>query len=68
MAAPVGAPIGRIMGEDGAPSANTRIMMERAREAANTVEREVAAVMSGDVADYRSALQAAGYTPFGTGR
>jgi photosystem II stability/assembly factor-like uncharacterized protein len=58
-------PAGRIMGETGGPSPNTMIMMNQARAAATTVETEVAEVMSGAVSEYRAALRAAGYTPFG---
>ena len=68
VAAAVGSPIGRIMGGDGAPSENTRHMMDRAREAADTIESELASIMAGGIADYRAELQAAGYTPFGSGR
>ena len=42
-------------------------MMDQAHEAAALIQREVAAVMGGAVAQYRAALQAAGYTPFGGG-
>jgi hypothetical protein len=56
------------MGGDGAPSENTRHMMDRAREAADTIESELASIMAGGIADYRAVLQAAGYTPFGSGR
>jgi len=65
VASAVGSPMGRIMSETGGPSPNTMIMMNQARAAAATVEGEVAAVMSGAVAEYRAALRAAGYTPFG---
>ena len=61
----VGAPVGRIAAEDGAPSANTRVMIGQARSAADTILGEVRAVMDTDVAAYRTALRAAGYTPFG---
>jgi len=63
----VQAPMGRIAGETGAPSANTRTMMSQARAAADTITAEVSALMSGDVASYRATLKAAGYTPFGNG-
>jgi photosystem II stability/assembly factor-like uncharacterized protein len=61
----VGAPTGRIAAETGPPSANTRTMMTQARQAADVITRDVTAVMESDVAAYRSALLAAGYTPFG---
>ncbi len=64
----VGAPLGRIAGEDGAPSANTRIMMEQAREAADTIVADIHALLATEVEAYRTALLAAGYTPFGGGR
>jgi photosystem II stability/assembly factor-like uncharacterized protein len=50
---------------EGAPSANERVMMERAREAVRVIESEVGELMSGAVAGYRDALRSAGYTPFG---
>ena len=56
------------MGETGGPSQNTLHMMDRAREAAVTIEADVGSVMAAAVAEYRAALQAAGYTPFGIGR
>jgi photosystem II stability/assembly factor-like uncharacterized protein len=68
VASAVGSPMGRIMGETGGPSQNTQHMMDRAREAAATIEADVGAVMAGAVAEYSGALQAAGYTPFGIGR
>ncbi|MGB0543913.1 MAG: WD40/YVTN/BNR-like repeat-containing protein [Longimicrobiales bacterium] len=61
----VGAPMARIAGEDGAPSPNTRIMMDQARQAAETILDDIRAVMDADVAAFRTALRAAGYTPFG---
>lgn len=64
----VGAPMGRITGEQGAPSANTRTMIEQAREAAETITRDVSALLDTRVAAYRSSLVDAGYTPFGDGR
>jgi hypothetical protein len=64
----VSRPMGRILGEAGGPSANTRHMMDQAMTAAELVQRDVAAMMDGDVARYRAALQAAGYTPFGGDR
>ncbi len=59
----VGQPTGRILGERGAPSANTRILMEQARTAAATIVRDIEALMDGPVAAYEQALLAAGYTP-----
>ncbi len=64
----VGAPLGRIAAEDGGPSANTRIMMEQAREAADEIVGDIDDLMATDVEAYRTALLAAGYTPFGDGR
>ena len=64
----VQAPTGRIAAETGAPSANTRTMMDQARAAAEEITRDIAAVMESDVAPYRTALLAAGYTPFGGNR
>lgn len=64
----VGAPIGRISGDDGPPSANTRTMMRQARDAAETILADVRGVMETEVAAYRTALRAAGYTPFGDDR
>ena len=61
----VNRPMGRIAGETGGPSQNTRIMIGQAQQAADTIRSDVAALMDGDVARYRAALQAAGYTPFG---
>lgn len=61
----VNQPRGRIAGETGAPSANTRIMMERAREAAHTILSDVEAFLGGEVERYGDALRAAGYTPIG---
>jgi photosystem II stability/assembly factor-like uncharacterized protein len=64
----VGAPEGRIAGEVAAPSANTRLMIEQARSAAETIVGEIDALMNSEVASYRAALRAAGYTPFGEDR
>lgn len=64
----VGAPMGRIRAETGAPSENTRIMMRQAREAADRIVSEVETVMDAQVEAFRTALLAAGYTPFGEGR
>ena len=64
----VEAPMGRISGETGAPSGNTRTMMDQARMAADEITQDIRRVMDGDVAAYRSALRAAGYTPFRGGR
>ena len=61
----VQAPAGRISGETGPPSENTRTMMRQAHEAAEIILADIAAIMDGDVAAYRDALRAAGYTPFG---
>lgn len=65
LASGVGSPMGRIMGESGAPSENTRTMMSQSAATASMLERRVSALMAGDVATYRQALIAAGYTPFG---
>ena len=62
----VSQPIGRIVAEDGAPSENTRNMMDRAVEAAEVIRAEVGAISAGEVATYRAALLASGYTPFGS--
>ena len=59
----VSQPLGRIAGDRGAPSSNTRIMMEQAESAADTIARIVSALFEGPVAEYREALRAAGYTP-----
>jgi len=64
----VSQPMGRIAGETGGPSENTRIMMDQARQAARTIRTDVTGLMDGEVARYRAALQAAGYTPFGVDR
>ncbi|MDX1495256.1 MAG: hypothetical protein R3253_14415, partial [Longimicrobiales bacterium] len=64
----VGAPMGRIAGEDGPPSENTRVMMEQARAAADEIVSEIQDLMSTEVEAYRTALLAAGYTPFGDER
>ena len=64
----VQAPMGRITGETGAPSPNTRTMMTQAGDAAGTITGEIEALMRGDVDAYRTALRTAGYTPFGGGR
>jgi photosystem II stability/assembly factor-like uncharacterized protein len=61
----VQAPMGRITGETGPPSENTRTMMRQAREAADLILADIAAIMGSEVAAYRDALRAAGYTPFG---
>ena len=60
-------PMGRIAGETGGPSPNTRHMMDQARAAADEITADVSAVIDEDVARYRDALRAAGYTPFGVG-
>jgi hypothetical protein len=64
----VGAPMGRIIGESGAPAANTRVMIAQARAAADTITGDVKRLMDTGVASYRSSLIAAGYTPFGVER
>ncbi|MDX1647303.1 MAG: hypothetical protein R3304_09180 [Longimicrobiales bacterium] len=64
----VEAPVGRIADEDGPPSENTRAMMSQARDAARQILDEVESVMQTEVAAYRTALLAAGYTPFGEAR
>ncbi|NIP59493.1 MAG: hypothetical protein GWM92_14275 [Gemmatimonadetes bacterium] len=48
----------------GAPSPNDRAYVERARSALERIVDGVNAVHQGPVAAYRSALDAAGYTPF----
>mgnify|MGYP003321354183 FL=1 len=58
-------PIGRITGEDGAPSENTRTMMDQASTAADTIRSEIDRIIDGLVASYRAALISAGYTPIG---
>jgi len=58
-------PVGRVAGEAGAPSPNTRIMMDRSRDAADRVDADVDALFEGPVTEYRDALRAAGYTPIG---
>jgi hypothetical protein len=60
--------MGRITGEDGAPSENTQTMIAQARAAADTITRDVAQLLDTGVASYRSSLIAAGYTPFGVER
>ncbi|MDH3225076.1 MAG: hypothetical protein OEO23_15250, partial [Gemmatimonadota bacterium] len=61
----VRSPLGRIVGDRGAPSANTRIMIDQAVAAARTISRDVSDLVNGPVADFRDALIAAGYTPMG---
>ena len=61
----VQAPMGRVLGETGRPSENTRLMIEQARAAAQEITGDVATLMNGHVASYRNALQAAGYSPLG---
>ena len=61
----IGRPTGRITSDTGGPSANTMHMMNQARAAADTIETELSAVTGGAVSAYRTALQTAGYTPFG---
>jgi len=65
VASVVDQPIGRITGEDGAPSENTRTMINQAVTAAETIRSELAAITDGSVAAYRAALISAGYTPIG---
>ena len=60
-------PIGRIVGDQGPPSSNTRIMIEQAESAAATIGTDVDALFDGAVADYREALRAAGYSPLDIG-
>ena len=64
----VGAPSGRIEDEEGAPSENTRIMMRQAREAADRILSDIEELMDTQVDAFRTALLAAGYTPFGEAR
>ena len=64
-ASAVGAPGGRIEGDPSGPSDNTRVMMDQARAAADRIVGDIEALLDGEVAAYRSALRAAGYTPFG---
>ena len=64
-ASAVSEPTGRIAGEAGAPSENTRHMIDQAAAAAQTIRSEVDAVIEGKVAAYRAALISAGYTPLG---
>ncbi|HSG09772.1 MAG TPA: hypothetical protein VLA36_15530 [Longimicrobiales bacterium] len=49
----------------GAPGPNDRLKMAQARADADGMVGAVQALMSGEVAAYREALRAAGYTPFG---
>ena len=64
----VQAPGGRISGDPSAPSANTRLMMDQARAAADIILADIDTLLDGEVAAYRSALREAGYTPFGENR
>jgi len=64
----VGAPMGRIADEDGAPSENTRIMMQQAQAAADRIVADIQDLLETQVEAYRTALLAAGYTPFGEER
>ena len=64
----VQAPAGRIASDDGPPSENTRVMMEQARAAADAITGDIDRIMSAQVEGYRTALRAAGYTPFGERR
>jgi hypothetical protein len=43
-------------------------MMDQARTAANSISEDVDQLMNTDIAAYRTALLAAGYTPFGGDR
>jgi len=61
----IGAPVGRIAAEDGEPSANTRLMMRQAHDAASLITGDINSLMADGVARYREALIAAGYTPLG---
>ena len=65
VASVVDEPISRITGEDGAPSENTRTMINQAVTAAETIRSELAAITDGSVAAYRAALISSGYTPIG---
>ena len=65
VASVVDQPIGRITGEDGAPSENTRTMMEQAATAADTIRSEIDRIIDELVSSYRAALISAGYTPIG---
>jgi photosystem II stability/assembly factor-like uncharacterized protein len=60
----VRAPMRALGSAEGAPSGNEEIMMRQAVEAAREIEEVVGSLMAGDVARYRDALLAAGYTPF----
>lgn len=48
----------------GAPGSNDRLRLDQARTAAYNMVGNVDTLMSGDVAAFRDALRAAGYTPF----
>jgi photosystem II stability/assembly factor-like uncharacterized protein len=61
----VQAPGGRIESDPGSPSANTLLMIDQARSAADTIASEIDARLTSGVEPYRTALRAAGYTPFG---
>jgi photosystem II stability/assembly factor-like uncharacterized protein len=63
----VSAPLGRITGDPSGPSPHTRVMMQQARDAAAVILAEVEAVQEGALVQFREALRAAGYTPFGGG-
>ena len=60
----VRAPIQRIVGDEGAPSENTRRMMEQARSATDEIVAGVSSIMDGAVAEYRERVRAAGLVPF----
>jgi len=64
----VTAPARRILGESGPPSPHTRLMMDQARAAADEILSEANALLGTQVAAYRTAVLAAGYTPFGEAR
>lgn len=64
----VGAPLGRITDEGGAPSENTRVMMRQATEAADRIVTDIRGLLDVEAEAYRTALLAAGYTPFGSAR
>jgi hypothetical protein len=60
----VRAPMRALGSAEGAPSGNEEVMMRQAEEAAREIEEAVGSLMAEDVARFRDALVAAGYTPF----
>ncbi|MEJ2204253.1 MAG: hypothetical protein P8170_09095 [Gemmatimonadota bacterium] len=60
----VRAPMRALGSAEGAPSDNEEIMMRQAENAAREIDEVVGSLLAGDVARYRDALVAAGYTPF----